>query len=232
MGQLLRGVDLAKIELTNVSYVEDDLILLNNITVSIDQGELFMIRGSSLKEGRALIHIIHHLIKPIEGTVRLVFEEDEQEWIGSNCIPMISEFTVEEVLTLPLVSKGYTKKEVRSRIDEVASYFSIDALLKKRVSELTDAELSLVGVSKAVIAEPSLIILDSFSKALDHKVAVLVMTYLHEISVDYQVTVVMLENDTRLHPFAGKILHLEKGYIKDLVGEGVDLQKLMPFLKI
>ena len=228
----LQGVDLAKIELTNISYVEEDAILLNNITLTIDHGELFMVRGSSLKEGRALIQIIHHLIKPTEGSCHVVFEEDEQEWIGSNCIPMILEFTVEEILTLPLLCKGYTRKEVRNRIEEVAGYFSIDTLLKKKVKSLTAAELSLVGVSKAVIAEPSLIILESFSKALDHKVAVLVMTYLHEISVDYKVTVVMMENDTRLHPFAGKILHLERGYIKDLVGEGVDLQKLMPFLKI
>ena len=222
---------MAKIELTNISYVQDDDIFLNNITLTIDQGELFMIRGSCAKEGQALIHIIHNLIKPTEGTVNVVFD-DEQKWIGSNCLPMIQEFTVEEILTLSLISKGYSRKEVRGRIDEVASYFSIDSLLKKKVSDLNAAEVSLVGVSKAVISEPSLIILDSFSKALDHKVAVLVMTYLHEISVDYEVTVVILENDTRLHPFAGKILHLENGYIKDLVGEGVDLHKLMPFLKI
>ena len=223
---------MAKIELTNVSYVEDDKILLNNITLTIDQGELFMIRGSSLKEGRALIHLIHDLIKPTEGTVGIVYETGEVSQIGSNCIPMIKEFTVEEVLTLPLACQGYTRKEVNNRMEEVSMYFSINSILKKKISILSAAELSLVGVAKAVIAEPSLIILDSFSTALDHKIAVLVMTYLHEISVDYSVSVIMVENDTRLHPFAGKILHLERGYIKDLVGEGVDLQKLMPFLKL
>ena len=222
---------MANIEFNNVSYEEKGTVFLNNISLNIDQGELFMIRSSDLKEATSLLYLIHDLIRPSSGEVKISFE-DNLGWVGSNCIPMISECTVKEALSLPLLCKKISKKEIEEKIEEVSLYFSIDPLLKKRVKELTPAEYALVAVSKAIIGEPSLVLLQPFSHLLDHKIAVLIMTYLHEISVDYKVTVVMVENDTRLHPFAGKILHLEKGAIKDLLGEGIDLQKLMPFLKI
>jgi len=221
---------MAKVEFFNVSYIEKGDIILKNIDVSIDKGELFMVKAPNPREGKAFLRIAHRFINPTEGSVKISVEEGD--FVGTNIIPFISEFIVEEVLSLPLLAKGYSKIEIQSKVRHITSYFSIEGILGKRVEDLTNSEKALLGVAKAVIAEPSLVILDSFSEMLEHKYAVLVMAYLHEISVDYNVTVIMVENDTKLHPFAGKILQLENGYVKDLVGEGVDLHKLMPFLKI
>lgn len=221
---------MAKIEFSDVSFIEKEDIVLKNISLSIEEGELFMVKGPSKKEGRTFLQLIHRLIKPTEGKVTVTLKEGE--FIGSNLIPFVEAFTVEEVISLPLKISGYSKIEAKNKTEEIARYFSIEGLLKKKMGDLTPCEKALVGISKAVVSEPALVILDEFSPYLDHKLAVLVMTYLHEISVDYEVTVVMVENDRKLHPFAGKILHLENGYARDLVGEGVDLNKLMPFLKI
>ena len=136
------------------------------------------------------------------------------------------------MLSLPLLARGYSKTLIESRIKEIIRYFSIEGTLLKQVKDLSKTQKALLGVCKAVIGEPNIVVLDKFSSYLEHDVAVVVMAYLHEISVDHEVTVIMVENDSRLHPFAAKIMHLENGEMKDLVGEGVDLQKLMPFLKI
>ena len=221
---------MGKIEFADVSYAEKDDIILKNITLSIDRGELFMIKGSSVQEGKAFLRLLQGFIKPTEGRVSIEYEGGKS--LGSNLIPFLKDLDCKETLSLPLIAKGYSKAESENKIVEVAGYFSIDNILSKKVKDLEEGELALLGVAKAVVAEPAVVLLDAFSSHLDHKVAVLVMTYLHEISVDYEVTVIMIENDRRLHPFAGKILQLENGYVKDLVGEGVDLNKLMPFLKI
>ena len=173
--------------------------------------------------------LAQQLLTPSEGVVTL---GDKDPHIGSNIIPFISTLTVREALAIPLLIRGFSEKEIAGKTEEISRYFSIDNDLETKVSVLSSEKKAILGVAKAVISEPSLVILDSFSEFLDHKLAVLVMTFLHEICVDFNVTVITVENDAKLHPFASKILHLENGYIKDLVGEGVDFQKLMPFLKI
>ena len=215
-----------KIEFSNTS-VENTL---TNISLTITESELFMVKGSSLRELKTFLMLCHQIIKPSSGSIKIF--NQEKNLIGSNLVPLINDLTVEETLLIPLISINYSVRESQRRIEEITSYFSINHLLKHKVSSLSSKEYALVGITKAVIKEPSLLILDSFSHLIDHKLSVLVMTYLHEIAVEHQVTIVMIENDIKLHPFAGKILHLEDGCIKDLVGEGVDLQKLMPFLKI
>jgi ABC-type lipoprotein export system ATPase subunit len=221
---------MGEIEFNDVSYVEKEKIVLKNITLTISAGELFMIKGSSNLETKAFLRLINGFIKPSSGTLKI----DQKDGIstGSNLIPFLPALKAREVLSLPLIARGYSKAESDRKIEEIASYFSLTESLDKPVKDLSRDALALLGVSKAVIAEPTLVLLDAFTPFLDHRVAVQVMTYLHEISVDYEVTVIMVENDRRLHPFAGKILHLEDGYIKELAGEGVDLNKLMPFLKI
>jgi len=221
---------MAKVEFFNVSYEEKGKVLLNDVSVEIEKGDLFMIRTENPQEGLAFLKLCCEFSLPQHGEVE-VLSEDEVT-LGTNIIPLIQDLTVKEVLSLPLLARGYTKPLIESRVKDITKYFSIHDVIDEQVKELTKIQKALLGICKAVIGEPSMVVLDQFSRYLDHNVAVLVMAYLHEISVDHEVTVVMVENDQKLHPFASKILHLENGQVKDLVGEGVDLQKLMPFLKI
>lgn len=221
---------MGEIEFNDVSYIEKEKIGLKNITLTISAGELFMVKGSSNIETKAFLRLINGFIAPSSGSLKI--NQKDGMSLGSNLIPFLPELKAREILSLPLIARGYSKPESNRKIEEIANYFSLTNFLDKQVKDLSQDTLALLGVSKAVVAEPTLVLLDAFTPYLEHKVAVQVMTYLHEISVDYEVTVVMVENDRRLHPFAGKILHLENGYIKELVGEGVDLNKLTPFLKI
>jgi ABC-type methionine transport system ATPase subunit len=221
---------MSKIEFSDVSYIENGNIILKNITLSIDKGELFMIKGSSLEQKMAFLMLAKGFYPPSEGKVKIDSKEDW--YIGSNLIPFIESLTVREALSIPLIAKGFSKQEINSKIVEMTKYFSIDKEIDSKISTLKKQTKAILGVAKATIAEPSIVILNSFSSCMDHKLAVIVMTYLHEITVDFNVTVLLIEEDTRLHPFGSKILHLENGYIKELLGEGVDFQKLMPFIKI
>lgn len=221
---------MSKIEFSDVSYVEKGNIILKNITLSMEKGELFMIKGSSLEQKMAFLMLAKGLIFPTDGKVKIDSKEDW--YTGSNLIPFIESLTVREVLSIPLIAKGFSKQQINSKIAEITKYFSIDGEIENKISTLKKHTKAILGVAKATIAEPSIVILNNFSSFMDHKLAVIVMTYLHEIAVDFNVTVLLMEDDVKLHPFASKILHLENGYIKELLGEGVDLQKLMPFIKI
>lgn len=221
---------MVKVEFFDVTYQEKERLLLKHINVAIDSGDLFMIRSSSKEERLAFLKLCCGFVKPMHGEV--LIQDQERVLLGTNIIPLIEDLTAREVLILPLVAQGYSKALITTRIQDIAKYFSIEKVLDVQVKHLGNIERALLGLCKAVIGEPSVVVLDQFTNCLDHNVAVLVMAYLHEISVDHNVTVIMVENDQKLHPFAAKIMHLQEGEVKDLVGEGVDLQKLMPFLKI
>jgi ABC-type multidrug transport system ATPase subunit len=221
---------MVQVEFFDVSYSEKGTTLLSEISVAIESGDLFMIKAADPKEGLAFLKMACELVSPQEGSVEVT--SDSEILIGTNIIPFIEDLSAYEILSLPLMARGFSKALVDSRIHEITRYFSVDKILDVQVKDMSNIQKSLLGVCKAVIGEPTLVVLDQFSSNLNHDVAVLVMAYLHEISVDHEVTVIMVENDTKLHPFAAKILYLENSEMKDLVGEGVDLQKLMPFLKL
>ncbi|MCH9812287.1 ATP-binding cassette domain-containing protein [bacterium] len=222
---------MGEIVFKDLTLKEKGKLLLEELNFSIGEGELFMIKGPSAAQNKAVLRLIQGFATPSLGSVKVELEEQNFS-VGSNLVPFLGELTAKQSLALPLIARGYSKVESDNKIYEIAKYFSLEEVMDIQVKDLAKEEKALLGVAKAVVAEPSLVLLEEFSPYLDHKVAVLVMTYLHEISVDFEVTVVMVENDRRLHPFAAKILHLEDKRIKDLVGEGVDLNKLMPFLKI
>ena len=222
---------MGEIAFRDLSLKEKGKTVLEEVNFSIGEGELFMIKGASAASNKAVLRLIQGFATPTTGEVKVSLQGQGFS-VGSNLVPFLGDLTAKQSLILPLIARGYSKVESDNKIHEIAKYFSLEEVLDKQVKDLSKEEKALLGVSKAVVAEPSLVLLEEFSPYLDHKVAVLVMTYLHEISVDFEVTVVMVENDRRLHPFAAKILQLEDSRVKDLVGEGVDLNKLMPFLKI
>lgn len=204
--------------------------VLDNVSFSVADAELFMIEDPTLDSAKSILNLLSESCFPKKG--RIVLRKFEEEHTCSNTVGFVRNFTLRQTLTLALLSKRYNKSKIVNRIHEIASYFFIENLLDRKIRDCTKSQQSLISIVKAIITQPSVLLLNEFTSKLTHKKAVLVMTYLLELCVDHGVTVVLIENDKSLHPFASRILTLERGKVKKISGESVDLEGIAPLIKI
>ena len=142
---------------------------------------------------------------------------------------LISSLTVLENVIAPLACGNDSKLNANLKALNVLNYMGIDKKKDCYLEELSGAELQLVSMSRALINQPRLLLLDEPTQFLDHQTGVKVMTYLRQMALDHQITIVCVISDVRLFPFASRVIRMKSGKIVDVLGESL-LDS--PFLRI
>ena len=161
-----------------------DIIVLRNINLKIEKGELISLTGPSGSGKSTLLHIIALLDKPTSGEVffkRKSFsksEENQKDLVRKKGISIIyqqnnllSDFTALENVAIPLINNGYSKKESIDRATKVLSLVNLSNRVNHLPSELSGGEQQRVAVARALITEPDLILADEPTGSLDRKTA-------------------------------------------------------------
>ena len=166
------------------SQNKKDIIVLKNINLKIEKGELISLTGPSGSGKSTLLHIIALLDKPTSGEVffkKKSFsksEDNQKDLVRKNGISIIyqqnnllSDFTALENVAIPLINNGYSKKESIDRATKALSLVSLLNRVNHFPSELSGGEQQRVAVARALITEPDLILADEPTGSLDRKTA-------------------------------------------------------------
>ena len=161
-----------------------DIIVLKNINLKINKGELVSLTGPSGSGKSTLLHIIALLDQPTSGEVffrKKSFSksnDDERDLVRRKGISIIyqqnnllSDFTALENVTIPLVNNGYEWNEATSKATKFLSLVNLSKRLDHFPSELSGGEQQRVAVARALITEPDLILADEPTGSLDRKTA-------------------------------------------------------------
>ena len=159
-----------------------DIIVLKNINLRINKGELISLTGPSGSGKSTLLHIIALLDQPTSGEVffkRRSFSksnDNEKDLVRKKGISIIyqqnnllSDFTALENVLIPLVNNGYSWKESKKKATKVLSLVNLSKRLNHFPSELSGGEQQRVAVARALITEPDLILADEPTGSLDRK---------------------------------------------------------------
>ena len=176
-------IKLAKISKKFVG-ANKDIIVLKNINLKINSGELVSLTGSSGSGKSTLLHLIALLDQPTSGEVffkKKSFSkstEGEKDLVRRQGISIIyqqnnllSDFTALENVTIPLVNNGYEWNEATSKATKFLSLVNLSKRLDHFPSELSGGEQQRVAVARALITEPDLILADEPTGSLDRKTA-------------------------------------------------------------
>ena len=161
-----------------------DIIVLKNINLKINKGELVSLTGPSGSGKSTLLHIIALLDQPTSGEV--FFKEksfsksndDERDLVRKKGISIIyqqnnllSDFTALENVIIPLVNNGYEWNESVRKATKILSLVNLSKRLDHFPTELSGGEQQRVAVARALITEPDLILADEPTGSLDRKTA-------------------------------------------------------------
>ena len=161
-----------------------DIIVLKNINLKINKGELVSLTGPSGSGKSTLLHIIALLDQPTSGEVffrKKSFSksnDNERDLVRRKGISIIyqqnnllSDFTALENVTIPLVNNGYEWNEATRKATKILSLVNLSKRLDHFPSELSGGEQQRVAVARALITEPDLILADEPTGSLDRKTA-------------------------------------------------------------
>ena len=159
-----------------------DIVVLKNVNLKINKGELISLTGPSGSGKSTLLHIIALLDQPTSGEVffkKRSFSksnDNEKDLVRKKGISIIyqqnnllSDFTALENVLIPLVNNGYSWKESKKKATKVLSLVKLSKRLNHFPSELSGGEQQRVAVARAIITEPDLILADEPTGSLDRK---------------------------------------------------------------
>ena len=155
------------IELDSVAMQWDNHVALQNVSISIDEGDFVAITGPNGGGKTTLLRLILGLINPTNGRViyRNGGEEVDNLEIGylpqKNQIDSRFPITIEEVVSSGLMSqKGISKQERRLRVEETIALMGLEKHAKRLIGELSGGQLQRALLGRAIVSNPRVLVLD------------------------------------------------------------------------
>ena len=159
-----------------------NIIVLKNINLKINSGELVSLTGPSGSGKSTLLHLIALLDQPTSGEVFFKKKnfskstDGEKDLVRRKGISIIyqqnnllSDFTALENVTIPLVIQGYNWRDAIKKANKILSSVNLSNRVNHFSSELSGGEQQRVAVARALITEPDLILADEPTGSLDRK---------------------------------------------------------------
>jgi len=160
-------------------------IILENINLSIGNGDIFGLIGKNGAGKSTLLKIILGLIDPNRGEI--VFEGKNKPLFGySNCNPRSFFWRISTRDNLIFYSKmlGIGKKDIEKNIKYISSMLKIEHLLDKPFMHLSSGQMQSANIARALLKKPDMLVLDEPTTSLDHEsknsILNILASYLHE----------------------------------------------------
>ena len=224
---------MAKIEIKNiVKKFRSELvetIALNQVSLSVEEGEFIAIMGPSGCGKSTLLNILGLLDNPTEGEYLLngveVSRKSESErtdlrkgMLGFvfQSFNLIDDLTVTENIELPLLYMGIPASERRRRVEEAMNRMDISHRAQHFPAQLSGGQQQRVAIARAVVAKPSIILADEPTGNLDSKNGQEVMELLSKLNRE-GTTIIMVTHSQRDASYASRIVNLFDGQIVNKV---------------
>lgn len=220
---LLEAKEIRKVYTTRLGG--NSVEALRNVNLSVDEGEYVAIMGESGSGKTTLLNILAALDKPTSGSVLLegrdfskLEESEAAEFRRDNLgfvfqeFNLLDTFTLEDNIYLPLVLSGMKHEEMNGRLMPIADILGITELLKKYPYEVSGGQKQRAAVARALVTEPSLILADEPTGALDSKSSDELLRLFGEINRTGQ-TILMVTHSVKAASHASRVLFIKDGQV-------------------
>lgn len=197
---------------------------LKGISFDVLSGEFLGIMGPSGSGKTTLLNSIATMIKATSGKVRLKGEDISSfkgkklsDYRGKEIGYLFQEFelldnlTARENIILPLSLHGITGRKAEPALRKLAWHFGIEDELDKFPSQMSGGQKQRVAAARALIGNPSIVLADEPTGALDSKNSKVLMDRLAAINEDEARTIVMVTHDANAASYCSRILFIQDG---------------------
>jgi putative ABC transport system ATP-binding protein len=202
---------------------------LRGVDWDIYAGQMSLIVGPSGCGKTTLLSVIAGILDSDDGQVTIFGSEitrmrDRQKTnfrarhIGFvfqqyNLLPAL---TAAENAAIPLVIAGWSREKAVRRAREVLESMGMGNKTESLPTELSGGQMQRVAIARALVHEPSLLVCDEPTAALDHETGITVMDLLRKSAVRPDRAVVVVTHDNRVFQYGERIAHMDDGRIVEV----------------
>jgi len=214
------------LELHNIDKSFGERKILDNISMDIYQGDIIGIMGRSGSGKTTLLNIIGLLDRADGGEYLLNNQrvDVKNEKVVSNIrrdhigfviqnYALINERNVFYNISVPLLCKGLDKKNIRKQVVNIAEKVGIFELLNKYPYELSGGECQRVSIARALVRNPSVILADEPTGALDEKTEKEILMLFKELNIQ-GTTILLVTHNQEVAKICKTLYKLKEGKLE------------------
>ena len=202
----------------------NDLVVLDQLTFDVAQGERLALVGESGAGKSTLLHLLGGLDSPTTGTI--YYKSKDISGLGDSDLAdfrnrevgfvwqihyLLPEFTALENVMMPLLIRGGSQAEAASasmaRLEEVG----LGARTGHRAGELSGGEQQRVALARALVANPSVLLADEPTGNLDFRTGEMIFDLLTDLHRSHQLTSIFVTHNLSFAGRCDRVLRLEAG---------------------
>ena len=199
---------------------------LNDVSFSVLRGEFVGIMGASGSGKSTLLNCVSTIDAPTSGSIFIngqdvtgmkasKLSQFRREQLGfifqdSN---LLDTLTACENIALPLTIARVNPNEIKTRVQDVAARLSISQVLDKYPYQMSGGQQQRVAACRALVTDPTIIMADEPTGALDSKSARLLLESLETLNRRLRATVLMVTHDSFAASYTSRVLFIRDGKI-------------------
>lgn len=199
---------------------------LNDVSFTVNRGEFVGIMGASGSGKSTLLNCVSTIDSATSGTIRIngqdvtrmkqaklsQFRREELGFIFQDS-NLLDTLTARENIALPLTIARTNSVEISTRVQDVAARLSISQVLDKYPYQMSGGQQQRVAAARALVTDPTMIMADEPTGALDSKSARLLLESLEALNRRLRATVLMVTHDSFAASYTSRVLFIRDGKI-------------------
>jgi putative ABC transport system ATP-binding protein len=204
----------------------EEIHVLRDLALQVRAGEFLALMGPSGSGKSTLLNLIGGLDRPTRGSVTVAQEQIDKMsdralagWrarhVGFvfqlyNLMPVL---TAERNVELPLLLTHLSKAERRKHVDTALGVVGLSHRARHFPRTLSGGEQQRVGIARAIVTDPTLLLCDEPTGDLDRKAGDGILDLLQALNREHGKTIIMVTHDPHASARAARTVYLDKGQL-------------------
>ncbi|MFA5536668.1 MAG: ABC transporter ATP-binding protein [Bacillota bacterium] len=202
---------------------------LRGIDLTVAEGEFLSIMGPSGSGKSTMLNLIGCLDRPSSGSI--VLSDRHVEKLGDNSLAeirnqfigfvfqsfhLLPDLDAQANVELPLIYRGIGAKERRERALKALESVGLGERRHHKPSQLSGGEQQRVAIARALVGDPTLILADEPTGALDSKTGSNIMAIFQRLNRETGLTIVQVTHEREIALHGSRVVHLKDGLIENI----------------
>lgn len=201
-----------------------DLVVLDQLELRVHAGERVAVVGSSGSGKTTLLNLLGGLDSPSAGEVRVadtVLHQMGDAEIGRfrnrhigfvyQFHHLLAEFSALENVALPLIIRGSRKRDAEDKARALLDKVGLGPRAEHKPGELSGGERQRAAIARALVTDPSLMLMDEPTGNLDKHTAASILALMDELAASARCAFVIVTHDPALAAHQDRVLRLDNG---------------------
>jgi len=200
--------------------------VLHQLDLDIPKGDFLALMGPSGSGKSTLLNLIGGLDRPSSGMIEIAGQRTDSlsdgalgKWRANhvgfvfqmyNLLPVL---TAERNVELPLLLTSLSSSDRNKRVSAALSLVGLSERSKHKPRELSGGQEQRVGIARAIVSDPTLLLCDEPTGDLDRKSGDEILDLLQALNTQQGKTIIMVTHDPHAAARAKHVLHLNKGQL-------------------